>query len=445
MGLIKNFLKKYAALLPPIGLLVLAVIFLLPTLWLGGKVKAQMSTSVKQAQTINSLMSEVPSKEKPAQVKGYMDRLDTEVKQIDAIIQQSSQRELIAYTPIFPAPTDTSSEVYVDYGKSYQKVIEGLLTAMNALDAPSEAEIRSATGGGTARAADGAAYMGGAARRSSTQDPMVDALCIARAEKISAYVSPSAFAWYDFWQKFKFEGKDPALQDCWNSQIALWVYEDVVKTIQAMNTGSAKVSTSPVKRLLGVSFNGPVQVGSNIGTMYRMEMGMGQTTGAGRDNPNYVSATLPSLFIQKSWTGRIGGPEYDVIHFAVSVVIDNRRVLDFMRELCSEKEHSFREDFKAEGRQVQSKHNQITILKDSVYVVAKEDPLHELYRYGNGATMRLDLVCEYLLSRKGYDSIKPEPIKEMLGQLEGQTDTGLSPAGAGGFSPGAGGTSPMSM
>ena len=32
--------------------------------------------------------------------------------------------------------------------------------------------------------------------------------------------------------------------------------------------------------------------------------------------------------------------------------------------------------------------------------------------------MRLDLVCEYQFYRKGYDAIKPEVIKERLGQSE---------------------------
>lgn len=434
MGFIKNFLKKYAALLPSIGLLAAAVLLLLPTLWLGGKVKAQMAASVKQAQSIRSQASNVPSEEKPVQMKQYMDRLESEVNQIDALIRQSSQRELIAWN-IFPEPTDDSSQVYVEYGKNYQAAVEAMLKGMNALDAPSEAEIRSQTGT-TRPTAGGVAYLGpagGGDRRPTTQDPMVDALCIARAEKISVYANPAAFPWYDFWQKYKFEGKEPALKDCWNSQIAMWVYDDVVKTVEAMNVGSVKVSTSPVKRLLGVSFNGPVRVsGGRTSDFYRMEMGVGAGMAAGRDNPNYVSALLPSAFMQRPWTGRLGDADYDVVHFAVSVVIDNRHVLAFMRELCSEKEHFLREDFKPDGAQIQSRHNQITILQNSVAVVDISNPIHELYRYGNGAAMQLDLVCEYLLNRKGYDSIKPEPIKKFLGQQDGQTGTPGMPGAPGG-------------
>ncbi len=443
MGFIKAFLKKYSALLPPIGLLLFALLLLPPTLWVGGKVKAQMAQSVSQAQTIRSLMADVPPRGTPAQIQDYMDRLDNEVTQIDALIEQSSQRELIAYN-IFPEPKDTSSQIFVEYGKRYMDAVDTMLTSLNALDAPSEAEIRARTG--TGRTATPAVrggmdfYNQTGSRRPAAQDPMVDALCIARAESISVYANPTVFAWHDFWKDFKFEGTESALRDCWNSQIALWIYEDIAKSIEAMNVGSEKVSASPVKRLLGVSFTGPVQVGdARQGAMYREMMGgrAGQTSG--RDNPNYVTATLPSMFMDKPWTGRIGGPDNDVIHFAVSVIIDNRYVLAFMRELCSEKEHTFYENFDPSGRLNRSRHNQISILHNAVHVVDKDSALHELYRYGSGAVMRLDLVCEYLLSRKGYDSIKPEPIKKYLGQLdEQQTDTGGTmpgaPAGRGGFS-----------
>lgn len=424
MGFIKNFIKKYAALLPPIGLLIFAVILFLPALWLGSKVKAQMDSSAGQAQTIRSLMADVPPRDKPAQIKAYMDRLENDVTQIDELIWQSSQRELIAWN-IFPEPKDTSSQIYVEFGEHYQKAIENLLSEMKALDAPSENEIQQRTGTSrTATPGAGMYAMGGAAgRRTTAQDPMVDALCIARAESISVYANPSAFAWYGFWQNFQYEGKDAAVKDCWNSQIALWIYEDVVKSIQAMNVGSGRVSTSPVKRLLGISFTGPVQISDarQMGGMYRTGQ-PGQQTSE-RDNPNFVTSTHQSVFVHTPWTGRVGGADYDVVHFATSVIIDNHHVMGFMQELCSQKEHTFREGFQADGNVVHSRHNQITILQSAVHVVDKDNPIHELYRYGNGAAVRLDIVGEYLLNRKGYDEIKPDSIKIMLEQKEVQADT----------------------
>jgi hypothetical protein len=233
------------------------------------------------------------------------------------------------------------------------------------------------------------------------------------------------------------------MSDCWNAQVALWIYEDVAETIRMINSGSSQIATSPVKRLLGVRFDGPVPAGGMQQGGTRPMMGMmggasrqmaGQTDSV-RDVPNYVTPEKQSVLVPVSWTGRKGGSDYDVVHFAVSVVVDNRHVLDFMRELCSEKEHTFREDFKADGRVVNARRNQITILQNAVHVVDQESPAHELYRYGNGAAMRLDLVCEYLFIREGYDSIKPVAIKEQLGQTDVPfgDDSGMSFPGAGGI------------
>ena len=449
MGIIKVILKKYAALLPPVGLLIVSLLIVLPmTLWLGGKVRAQMANSIRHASTIRSLSGDVPSRDKPAEVKRYMDQLEAEANAIDALMRQSSQRELVSYrSVIFPEPTETSDQIFVHFGKDYEAAITGMLTAMNAMDAPSEAEIRSRTGGRSGAVGGGMGVWGGGVRTTTAKDPIVDAMCTERAERISVYASPSAFAWYEFWQTFKFEGRESAIKDCWNSQIAFWIYEDIAKTISAMNAGSTRVSTSPVKRLLGVRFSGPVVLADS--TM-RTGMGVPGRAAAGttalRDEPNYVfdasamsggtggsAGTLgTSLFMPKPWTGRLGNADIDVIHFAVSVLVDNRYVMAFMRELCGEKEHTFREDFKADGRQITSRHNQITILQNALSVVDKDSPQHELYRYGSGATMRLDLVCEYVLDRRGYDAIKPMPIKIALGQSDGaQSGDGRG----GGFSP----------
>jgi len=140
-----------------------------------------------------------------------------------------------------------------------------------------------------------------------------------------------------------------------------------------------------------------------------------------RDIPNYVTPMLPSNFMGESPTARVCNEEMDIVHFAVSVLVDGPSVLSFMKELCSEKSHTFypsvfNEPFTRQGEPVDSRHNQITILNTNLNVVGKADTEHEFYRYGNGSVMRLDLICEYQFNRKGYDSIKPDPVKTRLGQ-----------------------------
>ncbi|MHC4950985.1 MAG: hypothetical protein ACYTEU_08380 [Planctomycetota bacterium] len=192
-----------------------------------------------------------------------------------------------------------------------------------------------------------------------------------------------------------------------------------------MNGGTNDVLSSPVKRLLGISFAGPViaETRNMNARSFRTERN------STRDIPNYITLTLLSNFLDNLPTARIGNEDIDVVHFAVSVLVDSRFVLEFMKELCSEKAHEFYPEFRAEGQPVQSLHNQITILQTDLKVVDKTEPDHALYRYGKGAVIRLDLICEYQFNRSGYDEIKPEAIKKRLGQSDKTSKSPVSPVG----------------
>ena len=148
MGFMKpvtNFLKKYTALLPSIVITIVALLLFLPTMLVGRSVKEGMEESIELANTVAKLSRNVPSQDIPKQIKDYMGRFEEEVKQIETLAIESSRRELIYYN-VFP-PKDTSTQLYVNFGEKYRVAIENLLSNMNALDAPSDAEIRNQTGG----------------------------------------------------------------------------------------------------------------------------------------------------------------------------------------------------------------------------------------------------------------------------------------------------------
>lgn len=432
--------KKYTALLPSVIITIVAVLLFLPIMLIGGKVKAQMEQSVRTAGQVQRLSSKVPSKEMPQGLEVQMNKLESEAERIKLFAIQSSQRDLVTYDyVIFPEPQDQSSQIFSIFGGKYREAIESLVKKINALDSPSDIEIRNATGRGKGGA--GAAYnMAGTAYSAAVdaEDPMVEAICLRRAQEVSVYANPSAFLWYDFWEKYAFTTRDQALEDCWDSQVAMWIYEDVIDTIIKMNGADDNVLSSPVKRLLGVSFSGPVTVKGQSNAGYGYYGGVSQQM---RDLPNYVTATLPSHFVMNaSPTARTGNEDVDVIHFAVSVLVDNRSVLSFMNELCSEKPHvfypgTFEKPFVKKGDPVQARHNQITILQSNVKVIDKKSKEHQFYRYGKSAVMRLDLTCEYQFSRAGYDMIKPSPVKKRLGQDE-ETQDQAAPGASGGMDPG---------
>jgi hypothetical protein len=421
---VKNFFKKYTSLLPSIGITVVALLLFLPTMLIGNKVKTAMQGSVRTAGTVAGLLNDVPSRSEPQQVKRYMDRLEEEATQIETLAMESSIRDLISYD-VFP-PKGTSAQLYIAFGRKYRAGIEALVNSMNALDAPNDAEIRTQTGTGTRPANQYDEMPRGGIRNTRTAagpDPMIEALCLKRAQEIAVYANPSAFPWYAFWESYVFAGQEQALEDCWDSQISFWICQDIAATISTMNAGSTKVATSPVKRLMGISFSGPVETGS-AATAYSRN-----TTTASREKPNYITASststgtaagMQSNFVSASLTKRVGNEDIDVVRFAFSVLVDNRYVMAFMKELCSEKPHTYRVGFEENAPEKNAVHNQITILDTGISAVEKEAPDHELYRYGSGAVMRLDLECEYQFYRKGYDTIKPEPVKQALGQSENQ-------------------------
>jgi hypothetical protein len=98
--------------------------------------------------------------------------------------------------------------------------------------------------------------------------------------------------------------------------------------------------------------------------------------------------------------------------------------MPFMSELCSAKEHTFR-GYDGEQAPQTFMHNQITILESTLKSINPDDREHELYRYGDDAVMQLDLVCEYVFYKAGYDPFKPSSIKEQPGETD---DTATIPA-----------------
>ena len=88
-----------------------------------------------------------------------------------------------------------------------------------------------------------------------------------------------------------------------------------------------------------------------------------------------------------------------------------------MDELSSAKEHTVRQSNTETA--IKSKHNQITILKNKLDSIDRSAEEHKLYRYGKeAAVVEMELVCEYILNKSGYDTIMPDSVKESLKKPE---------------------------
>jgi hypothetical protein len=398
-----NVFSDYSSLLLPLGIIVAAGLLFIPIQLLSSRLKAQIvSESVSVGRKIDSLSGNAVARDQWKQEEKYQRSYENDANQMSLLARQSTQRELLSYK-IFPQPKDVSALVFAEFGQRFRGKINELLVRINARDCPTPAEIerslQSSLASRTRQSDVGA---------STSQDAVVtaamkDALCRARAESTSVYINPDDLSGYIFWSDYKYTGVADATKDCWFAQLAYWVIEDVIDTISAVNKGSNSVFTSPVKQLLAVSFAG-ASVESKTGNV---KVG---------DRPAYVITVMDGL--TESFTARLSNSDIDIVHFNVVVVVNTRTILPFMQQLCSARQHKFR-GFSGNEPERTFTHNQIAILESSINSFDGESPAFGLYRYGEDAMVKLDLICEYIFYKEGYKEIKPDSIKELLKEQSG--------------------------
>jgi hypothetical protein len=237
-------------------------------------------------------------------------------------------------------------------------------------------------------------------------------------------------AGYDYWGAYTYGVKpEEAVKDCWYHQLGYWVISDIFDTILAMNSGNDNVLTAPVKRFMRITFtmgiSRPRAGGATAftgGSRRRRQT----TTTPGQmqeaDKPAYVLKGTDGL--TESCTGRLTKPDgdIDVVHFNAAFVVSAKDVLFFMEKLCSGKSHQFRGYPDGNQPPQTFEHNQISILESKIGSAGLSDITHRYYSYGDDNVVELDLICEYVYNRKGYEVIIPEPVKlTIAGQDQQQT------------------------
>ena len=388
-----GFIKRYAALLLPAGLVILAIVLFFLSERINSSVQKEMLQSTSTAGRIQSLAKKaVPSSQWEVAAE-YQRQHSEDVNSINQIATGTNKRELLSYQ-LFHDPNRATILFFKDFAADYVSSVENLFKEINSRDCPTSREVEELLsgekgGGGRDRANDG------------KNAEITESYYKMRADSISVYGNPLDVEGYKFWKanKYGYVGNEEWINACWYTQLAYWVQSDVIKSIGALNAGSEKVYNSPVKRLLGISF-------SNSD---------GVTTTDKAPRPQYVQED--SGVLADAWTSRKCDDEIDVVHFSAAVVVRADSDMAFMRELCSAKEHVFR-GYRGDEPEQRFAHNQITVLEYSREPLNREDKTHERYRYGDDAVVQLNLICEYVFNRSGYDSIKPKEVKQELGQLK---------------------------
>ncbi len=398
-----SFIKKYSALLLPVGLILVAVLLFIPTKMISSSVSKSLDESARTESQIRSLKRNAVSKDQWEIEAAYQQAHKEDVNSIEELLKQTTQRELLSYS-IFPEPTTRSNFIFTNFGQSYVKALEELANeVMQAGDAPTDQFLNTLTQSvkGNLRSGD--------TREDSAAERIINTACLEKANQIPVYANPkTSFVGYDFWDDYRFVSESRGIEDCWYAQVGYWIMEDAAKSISEINAGSSNVFESKVKRLLGVRFS------RSTGSTSR---GGGSSFGSVNERPAYV---LPdgSGALAPAWTGRKTNQELDVVHFRLTVIIGADAIPEFYTVLCGGKEHKFM-GWSGQEPEQRFVHNQITILEEKVNTIDRSSAEHKNYRYGTGAVVELDLICEYVFQKDGYEEIKPEMIKAALEPEQG--------------------------
>ncbi len=390
-----DFIKRYLSIIIPGAILVVGLVFVILMFVVNSGVSAEMEKSVSTGRNVTQLAASVPSKEQPQVEAAYQSRHEEDANRIEQLFLATTTRELIAYN-IFPKPVDTSRQIFTNFGSAYRKAIEEMISSMSAADAPSQTEISAVTA------------TIGTRSRTEESDLIVDAYCKDRALKAKVYASPTLLPWFDFWRDYKFVSERIAVEDCWYSQVAYWVYQDVAATINQINVDSRSIMDAPLKRLVGVSFTQSADAATSSRGVRSVTI----------DQPAYITEQAPPILVADSWTTRKGNEDLDVIHFSLSVIVAVDKVPEFMKALCSAKQHVFYGwDGKSPAKDCQR--NQITIISFNSVPVDRGDEFNKYYRYGKSAVVQWTGVCEYIFARKAYEPVMPQTVRDRItGQVQ---------------------------
>jgi hypothetical protein len=383
-------LKSYSAMLWPVVIVLGGVLVMTAALLIGRSFRAKVNReSIPLGTQVKTFVETAIPEARIAIKKQYEDAYEQDANSIEKLLIESTQRELLSYA-IFPKPTDTSAMIFTGFSRKYRQSIEQLAAKVNGRDCPSEEELK----GINQQGAPGAGLWSSSP---AMRGKIMEEFYQARARSASVYVNPSDIAGYIFWENYQYKNLETGVTDCWYWQLGYWIIEDVFSTVEAMNAGSTSVWTSPLKRIENVGFVLPEKL-----------FGTGAKT-VDQTKPKYV--IKPEDQLTEACTGRVSNDDVNIVQFSVVVVTDTKAILPFMEKLCSVKEHKWR-GFSGQEPEQALKHNQITILESRVKPISTDDPIHQKYRYGPDPVAEVELICEYVFNKKGYEAINPEMQKK---------------------------------
>lgn len=200
--------------------------------------------------------------------------------------------------------------------------------------------------------------------------------------------------------------KAPEPEDVWYAQMGLWIQEDVIKSVAALNARSQNLENSPVKQIVMIMAAPPDK------SMYVLSTTAAASAdasgGAASPNPaNSDADPLPKDYTT-SPTGRVCNGVFDVVHFKVVL---NVQAADIDRVISELERDRF-----------------LTVYQAGVQAINSVAKRQEGYYFGSHPIVTLFLDCEELFMRDWTKKLMPQTVKQYLNVQEAQQATDQSGA-----------------
>jgi hypothetical protein len=188
----------------------------------------------------------------------------------------------------------------------------------------------------------------------------------------------------------------PKIEDLWTAQVSLWIEQDVAQALRRVNEEAIKdrnlpvedqwVANLPVKHLVWL------RVSDYLVAQAEDSGGLSMSR---RGGPMGVAAGNVQFGQQSAaFTNRARTSDFDVVHFAINVVVDARDLPRVLLELC--------------------KQNFFTPIQVQYRAVNATAAVNGGYLYGSGPLLNVDIVCEALFFRSNYEPMMPQIVKDIL-------------------------------
>ena len=428
---ILNSIKSYSVLIVPLIISLAAVIIFIISGMIGGSLQKKIAKkSVHKIRTLQKLQENIVSAKQWEVERDYQNALCVDANQVAVFFSESTKRNLLD-NEMFPIPKEVSKFYFTNFGQLFAKSVDNRLKALRTSQCPSDFELglkkKSQPDASTSRTrrftrtktrtTRGRKKITETSKNKNIEETIQNVVCLEKAASGKIYVDANDISGYEFWTgepktktthsrnsrktnaKYDYVGKNDIII-CWQTQLAYWVIEDVIDTIEALNVSSDNVFGSPVKRLMSLSFKA-------------------KKARTGNPLPKYAQSF--SDWLTDSHTDRLTSDDMDVIHFNITVIVDSGSIADVMQELSSAKEHVF-DGWKGLLPTEHLKHNAITILTFDVRAIDRQASEHKYYRYGENAVIELELNCEYIFDSNSYSPAMPEQVKNTFSKNENEDE-----------------------